>query len=92
MSLEGALIRAPCCSVATVLLKSHVKKIVVTCDNLSHHGSWIVRHFVAVREELVGGSHPFFFKSDKSLWAGPTHKFKIREELVGGAHQTKKKK
>ena len=58
MLLEGALIRAPCCSVATVLLKCHVKKIVVTCDNLSHHGSWIVRHFVAVREELVGGSHP----------------------------------
>jgi hypothetical protein len=29
--------------------------------------------------------------TDKSLWAGPTHKFKIREELVGGAHQTKKK-
>ena len=29
--------------------------------------------------------------TEKSLWAGPTHKFKIREELVGGAHQIKKK-
>jgi hypothetical protein len=29
--------------------------------------------------------------TEKSLWAGPTHKFKIREEHVGGAHQIKKK-
>ena len=30
--------------------------------------------------------------TEKSMWAGPTHKFKIREELVGGPHQIKKNK
>ena len=60
MSLEGALIRAPCCSVATVLLKCHVKKIVVTCDNLSRleKSLWAgPTHKLKIREELVGGSH-----------------------------------
>ena len=29
--------------------------------------------------------------TEKSLWAGPTHKLKIREEHVGGAHPEKNK-
>jgi hypothetical protein len=82
----GALICTPCCSVATVLLKCHVKKRVVTCDDMSHRGKKTKNYFVA--RQIV---------AEKSLWAGPTQKKSQhancrREELVGGTHREKKKK
>ena len=66
----GALICTSCCSVATVLLKCHVKKRVVTCDDMSHRGTRTVRQYVA--RQIV---------AEKSLWAGPTQK-KVNMQIV----------